>query len=474
MYRNTSLVSCLGAALLLAGCQGPIITSIRPEPDKQQAGLVYYLPKQLVKVEVTRALVPPEKAKDLGKTLGARDAQADVVTALEKSIKGLVRARQGATAPEVKNQLEKRLAQARAQHEVENNLLKDLNARLNQMIAEQQPEIAGSRYTNELKFTLLPPVADTSQRYVAVRGNRRGMRSDDLKLSTNTAGLLSSGDVVSIDQTGSVIVEWINSIGAGFEAGAAMRALESTPVGPARESQCPPFRMEAVFDPTNPADLRKLGNDVAQHCPDLKIDVCIDGLPCTLLAASSLDAPAPADHDGTRRSDPEVESLLSRMADVERDVAGIKAESNTKELRDLNSGIYYRRALPRILTVHVNDRPVQAMQLEIPNGTPAERLALDGVRLGQADHDFTLVNGMLTEHRAVLPSSAVEVAKLPGKILKAIIEIPASIVQLKIDTTRKQTELTQEQLAYLSELARLEAEQARRQAAQDGGENPGP
>lgn len=466
--RVVSRLLAMVLVLVQTGCGDAIVRSTA----ENAPGFSYYLPKQLIKIEVTRTPIPT----DLGDRQAKARANVQSLTAAVEARTGEVerlRAAVTKASGDGKTELTRQLQVATAFLAVEQETLtearKTLNAADDAIRRYQAAGFELPKYRDEIKVTLLPPVADTRRRYVARIADGHGLRSTNFELKASASGLLSTGDVQSIDQSGQVIVEWINSLGKIPQATYAAKVMSAPgralPTGlEASPKPCGSFRFEAIVDPLDRNELVQIEKGIKASCSALDFEFDIADRPMgpdTLSQAGSCQA----DEEGADCARRIAISALEKSELALDKLAQMGRSQSPSNEKTTSSGIYYRRKLPYVLNVSRDGTRILSQLIEIPNEAPADQLPLDGVALARSDHKVVLENGMLTEHKAVLPSSALEAAKIPGSVLSAIVAIPAGLIQLKIDTTKKQTELTTAELNYLTELAKLNAEIARQRAA---------
>lgn len=96
----------------------------------------------------------------------------------------------------------------------------------------------------------------------------------------------------------------------------------------------------------------------------------------------------------------------------------------------------------------------------VPDLTRLAKLPVTDASLGTTKNSLTLVSGVLAEYKSTYPSTALEIVKVPLKISESLLELPAKILQLKIDYSTKQKQLTELQ----SQIADIKAAVAAKNA----------
>ncbi|MBX9606767.1 MAG: hypothetical protein K2Y51_11130 [Gammaproteobacteria bacterium] len=95
----------------------------------------------------------------------------------------------------------------------------------------------------------------------------------------------------------------------------------------------------------------------------------------------------------------------------------------------------------------------------VPDPDRDVRIPINRASIGKTTNSITLSNGILTGYNMDRPAVALEIAKGVRDLLKGIVEIPSELIQFKIDTTGKATELAQKQTALEDEIDKLKGTQ---------------
>lgn len=449
-------------ALIFSGCA--VVESKRVASNAaSDDGLVYYLPTRPLRVEVTRAEVPTKPEVDKAKA-----AESAAETALEsaKNILEVATERMKATkaATPARAEAEKNVNLAEADVEVASKKLAARSKKVAEVEADYAKALGGNPpLTDTLTFTLLPSVADTRHRYVA-NLNHLVTRSDKLELKTTTAGLLSSSAAKSEDQTAQILVSLAQSVAAvagpvpigpittkgsmvrPFGAIAEPPVIEQPPLDCGNGFKRPaaaelkPFKFEYVFDPTRNV-IQAVSIKDKLSAVDLSPWAYLQSSLCALGADYLFDW----------------QSMGPNVA------SDIPAEKDNK----LWEGLFYRRQLPyrldvyKITTAEQKSSPIlsKSLYFELPNASPPELLKIKGSLFASREFGAEFTDGLLVANKEVKPSEALAVVALPYDITKALISVPAEIIQLKVNYSSKAQSLVDAQIKYQDTLKAISDKQ---------------
>ena len=431
----------VAAAIACASCaHEPILTSTL---SGTQPGIAYYLPKRLVKIQVDRTPAPDAKevAKAKADFTAAKTALAKAKEELEGEQALLAElAKVSTTSKEyVKQAAVVGRAIARA------NMAKKDQDDAQETIGKTEAAIllgkGGSGFVDKVTVTLLAPVADPTKRYVAAPEHRQ-TRNDQLALKTNASGLLTNSDATAEDQTGAIVVTLAGAISAAIgvplgppSGGAVLNMLSPPPPSPCgsdnpRPPDAPiPFSIEYTLDPT---DAREMGP----------------------IRSGALATP----------TTPLEQRLCSLGANFRFGIAAVGKPTGTGVSGTTASGLFYRRELPYVMSIYTSrgDKPAdfviaKTILLNLPNESPLEMVKLESGTFTTRTFATIFDNGILTSHTEAKPSEALAIARIPVEVMKAIFEIPTSLVQLKVNYTSKEKELVTAQKDLVEALKALEA-----------------
>lgn len=136
--------------------------------------------------------------------------------------------------------------------------------------------------------------------------------------------------------------------------------------------------------------------------------------------------------------------------------------------------IFYRPALPYKLsfksTSLSTSRAEVQTALSLPNKAPVMALDLARVSFGVYTNEITFHDGMLTEVKLAVPSSALGFMSIPIDIAKAIASIPAEILKVKLDLSSKEASVvdSQKKLLESQETLRQYIEELRKKRDVEG------
>lgn len=416
-----SIGSLLLVAWFGAACASQVKTGICPgNAECSQKGVAYHLPKRYVKLTIARSKVVPTQARAAAAAARAAveaaqkaSTDADAVAATKKALADATEdpaARAAAIAS---------ASAAKAEATVAKAALAAAQAKL--LVAEEQVRIAesGAAFADAIEIVLLPPVPDTSRTFVADLSHNVFV-DDDLKIAVGANGLLQSTNATHTDRTGDVLVEL-----AKTAAGVA-KLIAGVPTGgfkmfSSAERGAPeprPFRFETVFDPS-----------AVQS-------------PLALKGGYQLTV-TPLGSEGVALSAPPKTAF-----------GGGRFE-----------GLVYRRQVPYQLELTSTDRAVSvdtqtSVVVLLPNKGPEVLVPVSGRPFTTATHGVTFEDGMLVRRDLLAPSEVLGVASIPPRLLEQIVSLPTELLQLKIDTTARETTLLEnEKLQLEAYKALLEAQQ---------------
>ena len=116
-------------------------------------------------------------------------------------------------------------------------------------------------------------------------------------------------------------------------------------------------------------------------------------------------------------------------------------------------------------TNYMRDRHIHVEQkVLVADYAPITRLPLSRALFVKSSEDVTLSDGVVTMHKWNRPSSAAALAAFPVEVIERLLEVPAEIIQLKINTMGDQIKL-------LKKIGELEAQLASAETTQTEDEN---
>ncbi len=473
---NPKLV--IAGLLLLQGCAA--VQSVHLKPGKaSEEGVVYYLPKKLVKFEFERApkSTPAEQIKATAAYTKASDAKV-AAQGERNAAKRLADAATPGTSARL--EAEKQLGLKEASLKLASEDLTKAEEKLSKIVGESAtPDGGPKELVDSIKLTVLPAVADTSRRFSA-SPNHLITRSDKLDLKTSASGLLTNAVGRSDDKTADILMALSQSVSAVQARGQIQRMSENFQARTATPAAivCPdrrkrpadfaqyPFKLEVVFDPMDgiaeppPGERDAGGQETAPPG---------DGISTQANKGTSDSTKAATSNGWDRLS----AYLCARGADYTFVWNPIGARLSDQGALDPGKegapGIFYRRALPYQLAIFKTSRTgdsgthelLQVASLEIPNGSPPELLRYEAGAFTTTDLAAEFQDGMLTSHSINRPSEALAIVKIPYDIAKALISVPAEIFRLRVDYTNQEAALIDARTKVLKSKAALEAEEGK-------------
>jgi hypothetical protein len=423
----------LGLSLAMAGC-----ATVRSDPPANATdvmrGVTYFLPRREIKITAERRILKLEDAQkkvaaatkaletattedtDAGKALKQQEALLATLATGTKAWEAVEAAR--ATAAGTKLLKAAALDKAKAALDVANAELLRITGSGGACVA-----------TYDSKLELLPAVADHDWRFTA-RFAHNILRDDDGKLGVSADGLLTSSNVVAADRTGDIIVELAGAI-AGF-GGAPGRLVGLVKSDAETNCDQPVKKFVDQFDPatgfvaTN-ALLKKAGFD-------LEIE----------LRNASQRGPACG-------------------------VAGNCGKAAPFTTQGSVGALFYRSAVPVTVILKQGGDPVDAAVAMIPQLGPISYIPMRSSAFVKTVDDVTFSNGAITGWNASRPSEVLEIVRLPIKLLKAVISVPAEVISLRINVSDKEKGLAAAQQAQIAQQEKLVALKACITAAQAAG-----
>lgn len=410
--RNATL---LLSAALLVGCQTPVVMSAKPG-SPGAGGLVYALPKAQVLLEASRTVIT---AEEVDKARKAAAQAGEVVTAAagaEAAAKGALKEAEtvlAAGAATVKAELTQKRDVADAVARVRTAQLEAARLMLKEA-RKRQADLEGHEGSYEMSaaLKLLPVVPDVAHRYAA-RLSGDGTRDDSLKLAT-VNGLLSSAGTESTGQVAAILVNIASAI-AGAKAPSAGWKL-NTYGAPFKLGEpappCKPFATSLVFDPTDTA-----GRDAA-----------IEQLKTVSQGSLALSVAVPA------------------------------APLHLADEQQAREGLVYRAPVPVNITVASQPSPAcpgegtpssTVLNATVPDSRSSYVMPVTAGAFTKTRTAFEFKDGMPTAFNVDRPSQLAAITRIPVDILKAIVEVPASLIKLRVDYDSQAAALTDAEVKQL-------------------------
>jgi hypothetical protein len=427
------LLAC--AAATLGGCStiaSDRLDSYQASPAA--AGVTYFLPMRLVKITVTRTPV------NLAEFVKKRDAKRAAAEAAKTTLSEATGKRERAQAllDALDSAAPNRTAVsgnrdiAVAEEKIAKQAADDLTVQADDLSAAVVAiETGGVACTSSAKIELLPAQADPDQRFVA-QFRHNIFRDDTVTLKVSPAGLLTSTNVVAADRTSDIIVEAAGAL-SGIQAAKKMEAWTSSD----RQAACAalPRQFVQILDPVAGATVSSLPG-IAKVNADLKTA----DFPFRLTADVSAVVRTTADTSQRR---------LAGAADYAPDGA-----------------IYYRSAIPMLLTLEqcaesnavgtcTKWQATDAAVVTLPQAGPVTYIPMNSAIFVRTVNDVQFTDGSISSWSAERPSEALEIVRLPVKVLTAVVSVPAQLLSLRVDYSSKEKSLADAQQAEIASADRL-------------------
>jgi hypothetical protein len=450
------VLSCALLGFLVSGC-----ATVRSAPrlsNELASGVTYYLPKRDMKITAERKLL---KKEEVEKALAAKKGELETAnTALKASKASVETLTRRLASPAVVASVDatasvtEELAIATADVEVGTAKTTAIGAEIKvleaALLVVNASATGSCAFQYSAKLEVLAPTADTRLRLTADPFHSP-LRDDDTKLAVTQDGLLTSANVVAADRTGDIIVE-IASAFAGIGVDAPMDPLAAVGAPPAARCDQIPVKFVFRFNPVDEIE-RKAANDA--------------------LAAAEFPfrVDAPAMVAAYTFTDPAKDQIIDRQRVVEKQPRDSYRLDQALYHHGKQGALFYRTALPQTVELRQcqatptcanteESVPIEAALVLLPQAGPISYIPMRSSAFVKTVDDVTFYNGMLASWTASRPSEVLEVVRLPVKILKAVVSVPAEIIKLRIDLSDQQKGLAASQQTQIQAQSRLTVIQA--------------
>ena len=434
------LIAIVGCVMLSACAT---VKTSAPAPHAVARGVSYYLPRKDLKLAVERSVLKLDDAK---KKVAAAQKAVDDAEAASKTAAAALKTQENllpllAAGSDAWKEVERARATAAAEKTLAASALSEAKAKLALAQAEQAriEAVAGAQciYKYDTKLELLAAVPDHRMRFAANFAHNI-LRDDDGKLSVTSDGLLTSSNVAAADRTGDIIVELAGTIAGFGHSGISILNTGTKSVPDCSEA---PGKFIYQFDP---ADFAEVNSRLIKAKFPLQLDL------------KGVEQQGPACLNPAQ-DDTKVKTVdrLARCASETIGAAGGKG------------ALFYRSAVPVTVIVEQceiaadgsvdcsNKVPVEASLVLIPQLGPISYIPMRSSAFVKTVDDVTFSNGSIVSWNASRPSEALEVVRLPVRILSAIVSVPAQILSLRVDVSDKEKALAATQQAQIEAQAKL-------------------
>lgn len=255
-------------------------------------------------------------------------------------------------------------------------------------------------------------VPDSSQQFM-LRYHPSLMADDDFNVKVGTDGLLTKVKMTADDKTDEFVIKLID----------VAKELSKSPLlfgdEPLKAQPVPVLVYEATFNPFT--DCAQITHELNRRISGHRLGISLD----------------------------EVGNTGKTYQ---------RAFETTKQ-RDF-SGVAFRPVLPYTLKCSVGSKVVLREPLLLPDPNQICTFPIGRASFVKKVTDLTFEHGILTEVTVNKPSEALAFVEIPLALAKALTEIPANIVQVKLNNTKNAASSAEEQIKLLDAQKRLIEAQA--------------
>ena len=263
------------------------------------------------------------------------------------------------------------------------------------------------KYSNST-LTFIPPTSakyfpDPQARY-KLNIKNSGFANDDYTLGTNSDGLLQSVNVTNKDSSVEIVgqvIQLVNNIALASAGGQHASKEASTPT--------PNFEINTVLDPFGSgSEIAKLNRDY----PGLKISI-----------------------DGVEKR--ELRNSASKIAAT---------------AASCNSSVCFRILRPVTVTIdfNIDNNRLHSKFIQlVPDPFMIAEYDVRRSACVERKNNLTFTNGVLTNVVSTKPSEVLGCLKIPVDIAKALVDIPAGLLSVKVKNVQTETALTDAQTLNL-------------------------
>lgn len=334
------------------------------------------------------------------------------------------------------------MARAQAGVEVAELQLALAQARQGQTVGATPPE-----FSLGLRFELMAPVPDAEHFYQATF-DHEWQRDDAVTITTDASGLLSNSQVSTIDRTADILIDLagISGLANPPTPSVPTAMLEDRTTAP----NCAPgrsFTRELIFDP----------ND---HGPDGEVQRAAAWLQNCL--GLTLRIENPQDFPDWTLHTPTPQRAAQRR--YRGRTAPAVSPASPPGQRMLANGLVYRRPVPYVIEVLRGEDTLATTVALAPQGGPFGVIPYEPRAFVTSVTNVTFDAGQPTVWHTNNPSELAAAFRIPVAAARALIEVPASLVRLRVDYSSQQTQLIESQRNYICALETLARAEGRETA----------
>lgn len=384
-------------------------------------GVVYSLPKQLVKISFSRTLIDSKAAeKKLKQAKDDVDKTRDAIKEAdgkEKEILALI-SKLDPLAPErdsVAAKLNKRLTLTKTKKAALEDKLLTQSSAFSDAAYEHSASLNDPlAYSEKLELTPQPTITDNKNSFYAIV-DHSSASSDTVEIKTKN-GLLDGAIGQSEDKTGEIIT-----------------ALASTLATTSR-----PFSEKIVN--------RSSG---APHKAPLK-------LPCDKSLAASItqtiDPSDPIEINAVNR-------LLKKTACLEMEITHETILNDIGSRRDFEGLVYRQPGIVDFNIYNLEDKSKQLLQtisLPLAQGGQIGYISLPKGRFAKNEYDIAFSNGALIKSKLVQPSETMGAAMIIPNAIKGVFALPTELIKLKVDYSSQEKSMAEIKKAIIDAQVEIE------------------
>lgn len=395
---------------------------IKKEFVERRTGTTYFLPRRLVKLSLTRIVVPEPLLKaQLSAAKKVQGAAATRKTAAMAALKFAESRLKAADKPggnqELIDKLKKTVDLAKAEDTAAAAGLGAASAR----VLELTSQIASKLEARDtLKLELLPAEPDTNHAYVA-RLDHSAFSSDDLTIQTTENGLLKSVNLELKDETPQIILELAKTVVQAYRLSVGLPGHAKGGHGVMGDPKPVPFKFERIFDPADPESVDVVNRELLILTGKGEVTQYeVEVVQQELRAGEGLtDLGAEATEVGGKLRVPVPHPTFAPIPGKEID------------------GLVYRRSIPYRVSILSGAKgkmySMKAAVAYLPNNGPAAVLPFDAGAFTTTIYGAEFANGELTKYTAKRPSEVLGFVSLLPKAVSELVSIPGEILKLKVD-----------------------------------------
>ncbi len=494
----TKIIIAIISLAIFTGCSGFIHTK-KTESDQIHKGISYYLPKRQHRLIVTTELLEVSKEKDAyekalvvykefavetnklkseweklqsiaDNTPAGGKAKDDAVKAAQTA-EGKYRAADLITNSDNKASAKSKLKEAEDRYSTAQRIDSE-NKEIKE--AQETQETQCNFYTT-MNISPLPLEPDTRHLF-NLELNHSIFRDDKMVIETTPSGLITNdADITTTDRTGDIIVEIAKAVAMfGLVPAPLSTGITTyTTVTKEKTPSCYPFKL--VFDTITDFE-KDIDNvtlsyngykpDESRHLiPKLKVKISgpkvslktvVDKMPELAKKCSppnwSEDCNKyngilyrrdqthvvelrlmPQNKENSKSTPPQGADENTQESNVKQEDGSKDNAQNSKE--DNNTGE------DSGVDKTENEVVIASAIISMPNVSPVSLIPADSLFLVTTKNIATFKDGMLVKFNTDQPSQALEVVRLPARVLRGMLEAVTELVQLKINHTSEQGKL---------------------------------